>query len=219
MKLRDRILKYIEYKGIDKSNFEKQSGLANGFVDKSGDNTRRSSLDKISNAFPDLNIDWILTGQGEMLKERNNLNNIINPKESQGVPYFEDIESTGSIMSMHNDYKETPTFFINYEHFNDCTAYMQHVGDSMYPKYCAGEIIAVKRIFNFDIVLWGEAYLIVTNDNANNLRTVKLVYPHEDESKIILRASNPNFKGDTVINKADIVSMFIVKGKITRNQL
>lgn len=219
MKLRDRILKYIEHKGIDKSNFEKQSGLANGFVDKSGDNTRRSSLDKISNAFPDLNIDWILTGQGEMLKERNNLNNIINPKESQGVPYFEDIESTGSIMSMHNDYKETPTFFINYEHFNDCTAYMQHVGDSMYPKYCAGEIIAVKRIFNFDIVLWGEAYLIVTNDNANNLRTVKLVYPHDDESKIILRASNPNFKGDTVINKTDIVSMFIVKGKITRNQL
>ena len=42
---------------------------------------------------------------------------------------------------------------------------------------------------------------------------------HDDESKIILRASNPNFKGDIVINKEDILHMFIVKGKIKRNQL
>lgn len=136
-----------------------------------------------------------------------------------GVPYYEDIECTGNIMSMNSDYKEVPTFYINYEHFNDCTAYLTHVGDSMYPKYCSGEIIAVKRIFNLNVVLWGEAYLVVTNENANNLRTIKLVYQHEELDKIILRASNPNFKGDTVILKEDIVSMFIVKGKITRNQL
>lgn len=138
----------------------------------------------------------------------------------EGVPYFEDIESSGGIIpAMNENGKEIPTFFINYEHFNDCTAYLQHVGDSMYPKYCAGEIIAVKRIYNFDVVLWGEAYLIVTNDNANSLRTVKLLFQHDEQSKIILRASNPNYKGDTVINKVDILSMFIVKGKITRNQL
>ena len=151
----------------------------------------------------------------EINSDTYNLNN----NNSGGVPYFEDIESTGGIMEMYNDYKETPAFYINYEHFNDCTAYLQHVGDSMYPKFCAGEIIAYKRIFNFDVVLWGEAYLVVTNELANNLRTVKLVFQHEDSSKIILRASNPNFKGDTVINKSDIVSMFIVKGKITRSQL
>lgn len=139
---------------------------------------------------------------------------------SDGVPYYEDIESSGGIISSMNEAgKEIPTFFINYEHFNDCTAYLQHVGDSMYPKYCSGEIIAVKRIFNFNVVLWGEAYLVVTNDNANSLRTVKLLFQHEDEDKIILRSSNPNFKGDTIISKIDIISMFIVKGKITRNQL
>ncbi len=148
-----------------------------------------------------------------------NVSNNINFENYSGVPYYEDIESTGNIKNMFSDIQETAAFYINYEHFNDCTAYLTHVGDSMYPKYCSGEIIALKRIFNFDIVLWGEAYLIVTNENANNLRTVKLVFQHEDEDKIILRASNPNFKGDTVIYKSDIVSMFMVKGKITRNQL
>ena len=137
-----------------------------------------------------------------------------------GVPYFEDVESTGGIIiGKANGGNEVPTFFIDYEHFNDCTAYIQHVGDSMYPKYCAGEIIAVKRVYNLDIILWGEAYLVVTNSNANDLRTVKLVFQNEDKSKITLRSSNPNFKGDTEISKDDIISMFIIKGKITRNQL
>lgn len=137
----------------------------------------------------------------------------------QGVPYYENIEGTCGIVTQFNDYKETPTFYIDYEHFNDCNAYIPVVGDSMYPQYCSGEIIAVKRIYNLDVIQWGEAYFVVANDNANSLRTVKLIYPHEDSDKIILRASNPNFKGDTVINKTDIISMFLIKGKIKRNQL
>lgn len=184
----------------------------------------RSLANKINNKY-NINVDWLLTGEGEMLNgdsshNNNNKQNSVEVSYKKGVPYFEDIESTGSIIqgkAMNGT--ETPTFLINYEHFNDCTAYIQHVGDSMYPKYCSGEIIAVKRIFNLDIVLWGEAYLVVTNDDANNLRTVKLVFQHDDPDKIVLRSSNPNYKGDTIINKKDIISMFIVKGKITRNQL
>lgn len=171
--------------------------------------------------YPEFNYDWLLTGVGEMLKfeSKESKQQLTINSEQKGVPYFENTETSGSIMSMFSDNHETPTFYINYQHFNDCTAYLQHVGDSMFPKYCSGEIVAVKKVFNFDIILWGEAYLIVTNGNANDLRTVKLLFQHEDDSKVILRASNPAFKGDTVINKVDIVGLYIVKGKITRNQL
>lgn len=137
----------------------------------------------------------------------------------KGVPYFDETECTGSILSMYNDRPERPSFYINYEHFNDCTAYIPVAGDSMYPKYCSGEIVAVKQIHNKEILLWGEVYLVVTNENANDMRTIKEVHPHEDASKLVLRASNPNYRGDTVINKNDIISIFIVKGKIKRNQL
>lgn len=170
-----------------------------------------------------INTDWLLTGKGDMLKKDNEELVKLSIEESVtksiGVPYYENIEGTCGIVSQFNDYKEMPTFYINYQHFNDCNAYIPVVGDSMYPQYCSGEIIAVKRIFNMEIIQWGEAYFVVTNENSNNLKTVKLVHPHEDPDKIILRASNPNFKGDTIINKADIISMFIIKGKIKRNQL
>lgn len=214
----DRFDMYMKYSGLNDNRVTNDLGLSVGTLGKSRNDSRDLSdrnIELILNYYKNLNRVWLLTGEGEMLNTKlpTNIN-------GDGVPYFEDIESSGGIIpAMNENGKEIPTFFINYEHFNDCTAYLQHVGDSMYPKYCAGEIIAVKRIYNFDVVLWGEAYLIVTNDNANSLRTVKLLFQHDEQSKIILRASNPNYKGDTVINKVDILSMFIVKGKITRNQL
>jgi len=176
-----------------------------------------SVLEKIVNTF-EINYEWLLTGKGEMLKSESNSEKII-VSNSEGVPYYENVEVAGGAMPMYTDYKETPTFYINYEHFNDCTAYLPVVGDSMYPSYCSGEIVAVKEILNKDVIQWGETYFVATNGNANDLKTIKQVHYHEDESKIILRASNPNFKGDIVINKEDILHMFIVKGKIKRNQL
>lgn len=217
MTVKQRLTEYLDKKNISKSDFGRTIGVSSAYVTSIRESISPDKIKSIALNYPDLNMEWLLTGEGEMLNTNTKLPTNIN---GDGVPYFEDIESSGGIIpAMNENGKEIPTFFINYEHFNDCTAYLQHVGDSMYPKYCAGEIIAVKRIFNFDIVLWGEAYLIVTNENANNLRTVKLLFQHDEQSKIILRASNPNYKGDTVINKVDILSMFIVKGKITRNQL
>lgn len=135
-----------------------------------------------------------------------------------GVPYY-DIDITATITESFNDVKEVPEFYVDFRPFNDCTAYLPIFGDSMYPTFASGEIIAVKRLNNPEIILWGEAYLIITNELANNMKTVKLLFPHEEPDKIILRASNPNFKGDTIIPKDSILNLYIVKGKITRKQL
>ncbi len=152
-------------------------------------------------------------------KETEQKTSIAKNKEFHGVPYYENIDGTATITTSFSDYAEKPTFYIDYEHFNDCSAYVNVVGDSMYPAYCSGDIIAVKRIFNFDVIQWGEAYFVVTNANANDMKTVKQLHFHEDDSKIILRSSNPNYRGDTVVNKKDILFLYIVKGKIKRNQL
>jgi transcriptional regulator with XRE-family HTH domain len=135
-----------------------------------------------------------------------------------GVPYY-DIDVTGSIVSSFSDIREVPEFYIDYKPFNDCTAYFTMYGDSMYPRYCAGETIAVKEVRNQDVILWGETYLVITNSECNDLRTVKRVYQAEDKNYIILRASNPDYKGDTLIKKDCILGMYLVKGKIHRDQI
>lgn len=64
-----RLKVFIEYLKIEKAVFERNAGLSNGFVDKAGDNIRSKSLELISNAYPQLSIDWLRFGTGEMLKE------------------------------------------------------------------------------------------------------------------------------------------------------
>jgi len=140
------------------------------------------------------------------------------PSVRQEVPYY-NIELTDIVLDKGQVFHETPEFYINFKPFNDCTAYLPIYGDSMYPKLASGEIIAVKEILNKDVIQWGEPYLVVTNEWANNMVTVKLLFEHPDPDKIILRAANPDFQGNTVIEKKAIVKLFIVKGKITRSQL
>jgi len=137
-------------------------------------------------------------------------------KNNKNVPYY-DIDVTSHITTSFSDVLEKPTFYVDYQPFNDCSAYVNNYGDSMYPKYKNGEKLAVKQILNLDVLMYGETYLIITNANANDLKTVKEVHFHKDQSKLILRAANPDYQGDTIIDKVDILSMFAVKGKISQN--
>ncbi|WP_443945473.1 LexA family transcriptional regulator [Pedobacter sp. AW1-32] len=157
-----------------------------------------------------VNLYWLETGIGEMFLKKGPV--ISEVKE--GVPYF-DISLAEMETPELNE--EKAEYFVNYRPFNDCTAYLPVYGDSMYPKYASGDIIAVKQIFNFEVLQWGEAYVVMTDDESNGLRSIKLVFEHIDKSKVILRSSNPNFKGDTILSRKNIVSMYIIKGKITRN--
>jgi hypothetical protein len=66
--MNERINVFIQSLGITVSEFERICNLSNGAVSKMGDNTRTSTIDKISKMFPSLNIAWLRTGEGEMTK-------------------------------------------------------------------------------------------------------------------------------------------------------
>ncbi|WP_257666662.1 S24 family peptidase [Parapedobacter tibetensis] len=172
-----------------------------------------------------INPGYLSTGEGEkLLKIRPYHKESFKPRVSsvgaeESVPYY-DI-NLAELQQQLPDifYDSTPEYYVNYRPFNDCTAYLPIYGDSMYPRFVNGEIIAIKEITNPNIILWGEAYLVITDEHANSMVTVKLLYEHADTTKIILRSSNSDYKGDTIIDKASIVKLYIIKGKITRSQI
>ena len=159
-----------------------------------------------------VNVSWLESGKGEYLLPVET--NIAEAKE--GVPYFNISLSDVENFIIHEEQAE---YLVNFKPFNDCTAYLPVYGDSMYPKYASGEIIAIKEVTNYDVLQWGEAYFVITDEEANNIRSIKLLYEHQDKNKIILRSSNPNFKGDIVIARQNIRALYIVRGKITRNSI
>ena len=68
MTLKNRVKSYCDRKNMAVTKFERTAGLSNGYFK---DNLKRMSDDKIESihrAYPDLNIDWLITGNGTMLK-------------------------------------------------------------------------------------------------------------------------------------------------------
>lgn len=82
MKAHERILKVIEYLNINKNTFSKEIGFANNStINRLIAEERvpsRATLEKIVNRFPQINYDWLLTGEGEMIKETKTKNHPYN---------------------------------------------------------------------------------------------------------------------------------------------
>lgn len=75
MKFIDRLVIYIETKGISLNAFDKSIGTANGYIGKQIKNSASIGADiieKIVSVYTDLSIEWLISGKGEMLKAYSN---------------------------------------------------------------------------------------------------------------------------------------------------
>lgn len=67
--VKDRLLQFIYYKNISASRFCKMCGFSVAYVRNINKGISQRYLKKISDTFPDLNLLWLQTGEGQMLNE------------------------------------------------------------------------------------------------------------------------------------------------------
>lgn len=184
MDLKSRLIEFIEYKGLSVQSFEIQCNLSNGAVSKMGNNTRRSTIDKISKSYPELNTSWLLTGEGDMLLNNSDLM----PQKSftLGVPYY-NVDFIGGFDLVLNDQTTTPEYLIDFKKYNEATCWCNVTGHSMEPEITHGDIIALKKIEDKSFLPLGEVYAIVT---TNGMRTIKRLGPSSDPKCYTLVPTN-----------------------------
>ena len=215
MGLRERLLDYIAYKGIDKATLERKSGLSNDAVNKMGDNTRTSTLDKISNAYPDINIAWLKTGVGEMIQnqERNektisvNQTTVSTSKRNGALIY--DIDATCGLSGRDIEFTDEKVIgSIDAPEINPDSKIIFATGDSMQPLIASGDRVVIRKIESWDFFNYGQVYLIITNE----YRLIKRVrrHPKDADNLILLRSENPNYD-DIDLPKREIIHLFIVE--------
>ncbi len=68
MSVKQRLIEFIKREGLSQSRFEKAVGLSNGYVNNISKGIGADKLQRITEKFPYLNAEWLLTGKGEMLK-------------------------------------------------------------------------------------------------------------------------------------------------------
>ncbi|MFN0203094.1 MAG: hypothetical protein ACKVTZ_16330 [Bacteroidia bacterium] len=67
----ERILQFIKFKNLSIRKFEAQLGFSNGIFSTAKKQNSALGVDKIltiTQHYPELSIEWLLTGEGEMLK-------------------------------------------------------------------------------------------------------------------------------------------------------
>lgn len=75
-KIKSRILKHIEDKGISKRQFYIETGISNGVLDKKTGLTELN-IEKYLNTYEEINPTWLLTGKGNMYTDNRNETNDI----------------------------------------------------------------------------------------------------------------------------------------------
>lgn len=71
MNTKSRLLQFIDYLGITVAEFERSVGFSNGYIRNISKSIQPSKAEKISSVYPEVNIGWVLSGEGEMLKSDN----------------------------------------------------------------------------------------------------------------------------------------------------
>lgn len=97
MSLQSRLTEYLSDKSLTFRDFERLCGLSNGTAARLRETTRKSTFDRIAISC-DLNIEWLLTGEGEMTidtDKNSELKIVGSPKEAGRLIPFYDAETTG----------------------------------------------------------------------------------------------------------------------------
>lgn len=72
MSVQERLELYIKSKGLGNYQFEMKVGLSQGYVKGVRNCLHPEKIKRIANVFPDLNIEWMIIGRGEMIVNKPN---------------------------------------------------------------------------------------------------------------------------------------------------
>lgn len=205
----ERIKQYIDCKSISVAAFEKSIGMSNasfGKCLKKGGAIGTDKLENILSVYPDISPNWLLTGNGTMLR---NSTELTPTKDGTGIPLIP-VEAmagcfTGSqtVLLQECDHYVVPAF-----KNADFLIYVR--GDSMQPRYFSGDMVACKMLSPTDLFFqWGKVYVLDTDQGA----LIKKVEQGTDDETITLVSENENYKPFQIPRRA-VYHIAIVMGLI-----
>lgn len=196
--VRDRLEYYIAHKGLSVRRFEILIGASNGYVSNIKLNITPAKQKQIQSAFPDLNMSWVLTGEGEMLRHApsHNItgnNNIVGNNTGNNTI----IADTQAQKSTDNHYKPiVPKYLTSQPNtdvykilntdgnslqldsmaaippYNNFDFYYMVRQDAMKPLYKEGDVLALAHTERGSDIVQGASMIIDTNDFGFLLRRI-----------------------------------------------
>ena len=159
--------------------------------------------------------EWLLTGNGSMLKTALQEAMAVEPVRSEspnkGAPYY-DVDFLGGFDLTFNDQTINPEYNIDFRPFNkQGVTWVNITGHSMEPKINHGDIIALKEC-RLEDVQYGEIYAVV----LDTIRTVKILRKSKDPNRMRYIPINEENYDEQEYDNSRILRIFEVLGNISR---
>jgi repressor LexA len=205
--LKKRILQYLDYKGIDNKETYEKTGISNGvFSQKNG--ISEDNLLRFLNYYQDLNPEWLLTGEGELIK--GSKKEVSNSLTTGGIPLV-GIEAFGGLGSLDMAISEQDIqarYVI--PDFERSDFMLRVTGNSMAPTYNSGDVVACKLIQESNFIQWGRPHIIGTRDQGIMIKRLK---PGPDKETYMAVSDNNNYE-PFHLPVSQITSIALVTGMI-----
>lgn len=180
-----RLSKYLEYKSLTARDFERLTGLGNGTCAAIGERTRKTTFDRISKSGLDLNIAWLRTGEGEMLK---NLGESADEPEAETsharesyklVPLI-NIDSVGGVHSLNliEPSEQYPIKLLPFTDAREGDVAIIQTGNSMSPTIPPGSVLLIRKVEDWQEYFgYGNIYVLWLRDGRRITKEVRRYDP------------------------------------------
>lgn len=206
--IKGRLQIYLNSKHLTKADFYKQTGLANGFIEKTGRYLNEGSAQKICDAFPELNMKWILYGDGNMFNNstlptaKEDCNADSNDEHLVKIPIYNTAPREYLILDKSLGIEDSDIAFLNAD-------------DSMSPKYLSGSFVVCHEVKSWrEYIGYGNTFALVLVDGRSILKVIRK--SEQDTNNYVLCVSlNPKFDSEE-LPRAFIKQLYIVKVYINK---
>ena len=141
--VKDRLLLFLKNKRINNSEFGRMFDVSTAYVSSIRKSISPEMLDKLRSRFPELSIEWLLTGDGQMI------NNTIQRKSDSDELYYTYLLPMSAVAGTLTEFEGSATLA-------DCEKIVSPIagvdfainiyGDSMMPEYPSGSMVLIKRM-------------------------------------------------------------------------
>lgn len=193
----DRISTIVEKFGNGKNTvFASLIGVSEANVRnyKNGVMPKADFLEKIARSF-DININWLLTGEGNMLRTESEMEeniSVAHPSDSpmEGIPLIPISAMAGAFTGEQTVLEyECERFVV--PTFKGAEFLISVKGSSMYPKYNSGDIVACKRLPMDELFFqWNKVYVLDTDQGP----LIKRVKPGSDKEHVLIVSDNERYE-------------------------
>lgn len=191
--VKQRIEEFLTLKQMRPGRFEKLCGLSNGYLRQLRRSPTADKLEIMLSTFPEINRDWLLNGEGEMLNGSSQ--KIVTSDTDFTLVPLVNIDSVGgmihgNMLTSGEQYRER---LIPFTEAREGDIAIHQTGDSMAPGIPSGSILLIRNVQDWrEYFGYGNVFVLWLKDDRRITKRVDR-YNSDPSNYVMCHSFNPDY--------------------------